>query len=124
MQIESFVLGMLSILILGLVLYLVVGRLKIANLEKKTDLLQDQIEESRKRFSEEANTSWDHFQTQLKAARHDLNQVEQALLNQIRIHQESGDKQIEQVRRYVDSRVDGMANQIELSLADGTGSKS
>jgi hypothetical protein len=113
MEITSFVLGMLTIVAAGISASIVVGLAKINQLTRKTESLTQlcaAIEgDLRKELDSLNNAVWHEFE---KTGR-DVTMVERTIMNQIESldrehhkHEEELHREIDETKRYIDSRID------------------
>jgi hypothetical protein len=106
MEITSFVLGMLSIVAVAIVAVIVVGLVKINQLTRKTELLQQlcaAIESDLRQELENANREvWKQFE----ATGRDVTMVERTIMQHVDKEIEETHRSVDETRRYIDSRID------------------
>lgn len=110
MEITSFVLGMLAIIMVAMVTVIVVGIVKILKLNKQQDYLNSALERTRSELYDAMKDDYNNVWRQFEAAGRDVTMIEQTLRNQIdQARQETG-KATQTVRTdlssYIDSRID------------------
>lgn len=84
MNIESFAIGVLTMLVFAVVILVVLGILKVVNLTKQVVTLKRRLEDDERELSQE------------------INMVEQTIMNQIRHESEHASRSIENCYRHLD----------------------
>lgn len=114
--IPSFVLGMLSIIAVAFAAAVVVGLLKINKLSRSLNTLRRTHQtdlDSLHRIMESNNESiWRQFESCGK----DTTMVEKTIFNHIDLIKTNLEQDVDQVQRYVDSRIDKILNDPKFCL--------
>ena len=117
MEITSFVLGMLSIVAVAIVAVIVVGMLKINQLTNQISSLSLEMDIELSNLSRLIDTNTSSLWRQFEDTGRDITMVEKTLMSQIDQTRKETDQAIDQlhridaqldenVRRYIDSRID------------------
>jgi hypothetical protein len=124
MEVTSFVLGMLAIVVLTMLIATVVGMVRITKLEKQINSLQQVISTIEVELSREIQETWNRTSRLLEETCRDITMVERTIMQRIdqemdgahrhidqevqAIHQHEDQlhREIEQAKSYTDSRID------------------
>jgi len=113
MEITSFVLGMLTIVLVTLAAATVVGLLKIVKLNKQLNDLTLRLEHNTYNIYRNIQTHLESIWRQFDTAGRDVTTVEKTIMNQIESidrehlkHEEDLHREIDETKRYIDSRID------------------
>lgn len=116
MHISSFVLGMLSIVAMAFATAVIIGLLKINKLSRNLNSLRKthQLDFDALYRSMESNNEsiWRQFESCGK----DTTMVEETIFNHIDLIKTNLEQDVDQVQRYVDSRIDKILNDPKFCL--------